>query len=218
MINPNVVEGQIAGGRVQGIGGVALRAPRLRRGRQPARHHLHGLPAAHGRPRCRSSNTATSRPRARARGLQGGGRRRRHRAPAGGGQRRGRRPRSLRRDHHPAAARPSRHPGPAQLIRPPHSTRPPAPARPLHGTGPRHKRDTAVSCRADPCPLVVVYDHKGTPIAHRGTTRAAFVFRGDRPPPRETATWLGPPSRTGNPLLDPAGKGTGNARCPIRAR
>ena len=52
MINPNVVEGQIAGGAVQGIGGVLLRAPRVRRRRQPARDDVHGLPAARPRPTC----------------------------------------------------------------------------------------------------------------------------------------------------------------------
>ena len=49
MINPTVVEGQIAGGTVQGIGGALVRAPRLRRRRQPARLHVHGLPAADDR-------------------------------------------------------------------------------------------------------------------------------------------------------------------------
>ena len=46
MINPNVVEGQIAGGTVQGIGGVLYEHLVLRRGRQPDRHDVHGLPAA----------------------------------------------------------------------------------------------------------------------------------------------------------------------------
>jgi carbon-monoxide dehydrogenase large subunit len=43
MINPNVVEGQIAGGVVQGILGSAPRASGLRRGREPARNDVHGL-------------------------------------------------------------------------------------------------------------------------------------------------------------------------------
>ena len=69
MINPDVVEGQIAGGVVQGIGGVLLRAHGLRRRRQPARHDVRRLPAADGGRGARSSSTATSRrrrPRTRA--------------------------------------------------------------------------------------------------------------------------------------------------------
>ena len=51
MINPNVVEGQIAGGAVQGIGGVLLEHLVYDERRQPARHDVHGLPVAHRRPR-----------------------------------------------------------------------------------------------------------------------------------------------------------------------
>ena len=49
MINPNVVEGQIAGGTVQGIGGVLYEHLGLRRRRQPARDDVHRLPAPHDR-------------------------------------------------------------------------------------------------------------------------------------------------------------------------
>ena len=48
MINPAVVEGQIAGARCRGSGRAA-RGLRLRRGRQPADDDLPRLPAAHGR-------------------------------------------------------------------------------------------------------------------------------------------------------------------------
>ena len=46
MINPNVVEGQIAGGAVQGIGGALYEHLAYDERRQPARDHVHGLPAA----------------------------------------------------------------------------------------------------------------------------------------------------------------------------
>ena len=47
MINPDVVEGQIAGGTVQGIGGVLYEELAYDDARQPARHHLPRLPGAH---------------------------------------------------------------------------------------------------------------------------------------------------------------------------
>ena len=43
MINPNVVEGQIAGGTVQGIGGVLYEELRYDDRREPARDDLPGL-------------------------------------------------------------------------------------------------------------------------------------------------------------------------------
>ena len=98
MINPNVVEGQIAGGVVQGIGGVALRAPRLRRRRQPRRHHVHGLPPARPRPRCPSIEYGhIETPSPGPGGYKGVGEGRRHRRAAGGRERGGRRPRTVRR-------------------------------------------------------------------------------------------------------------------------
>ena len=45
MINPSVVEGQIAGGSVQGIGGVLFEELAYDDGRQPTRYDVHGLPA-----------------------------------------------------------------------------------------------------------------------------------------------------------------------------
>ena len=47
MINPNVVEGQTAGGVVQGIGGVFYEHFRYDDAGQPDHDHVHGLPAAH---------------------------------------------------------------------------------------------------------------------------------------------------------------------------
>ena len=68
LINPMIVEGQIAGWRDPGHGRRAVRALRLRRRRQPARDHVHGLPACRRRRRSRSSSTArSSRPRPRTR-------------------------------------------------------------------------------------------------------------------------------------------------------
>ena len=62
MINPMVVEGQIAGGVVQGIGGVFYEHIGLRRRRQPAHHHVPRLPAADrrrgARPRVRPRRDA----------------------------------------------------------------------------------------------------------------------------------------------------------------
>ena len=55
MINPNIVEGQIAGGSVQGIGGVLYEHWAFDDDGNPLRHHVHGLPAArcHRSPRHR---------------------------------------------------------------------------------------------------------------------------------------------------------------------
>ena len=47
-INPMIVEGQIHGGLADGIGMALMEAMRVRRGRQPPRRVVHGLPAAHG--------------------------------------------------------------------------------------------------------------------------------------------------------------------------
>ena len=46
MINPNVVEGQIAGGVVQGIGGVLFEHLAYDEDGNPRRDDVHGLPAA----------------------------------------------------------------------------------------------------------------------------------------------------------------------------
>ena len=52
MINPDVVEGQIAGGVVQGIGGVLYEHMRLRRRRQPADAPRSSTTCCPPRPRC----------------------------------------------------------------------------------------------------------------------------------------------------------------------
>ena len=44
LLNPLLADGQVRGGFAHGVGGGALRARRLRRGRQPAHGHVHGLP------------------------------------------------------------------------------------------------------------------------------------------------------------------------------
>ena len=49
MINPNVVEGQIAGGTVQGIGGVLYEHLAYDDDGNPLAVHVDGLPAAHRR-------------------------------------------------------------------------------------------------------------------------------------------------------------------------
>jgi carbon-monoxide dehydrogenase large subunit len=83
-----------------------VRAPGVRRRRQPTRHDVHGLPAAHGGrgpgDRVRPRRDA----RARRRRIQGGRRGRRHRRAGGGGQRGGRRAGPVRRHDHPPAAGP----------------------------------------------------------------------------------------------------------------
>ena len=97
MINPNVVEGQIAGGVVQGIGGVLYEHMRLRRRRQPADHDVRRLPAAdRGRGadhRVRPHRDARRKPG----GRQGHGRGRRDRRRRRRHQRRRRRGRPPRR-------------------------------------------------------------------------------------------------------------------------
>ncbi len=45
-INPMIVEGQVHGGLADGVGHGAHAGDRVRRGRQPPRRVLHGLPAA----------------------------------------------------------------------------------------------------------------------------------------------------------------------------
>ena len=61
MINPNVVEGQIAGGTVQGIGGALLENLAYDDDGNPLSVDVRRLPAARPPPRCRRSSTATSR-------------------------------------------------------------------------------------------------------------------------------------------------------------
>ena len=98
MINPNVVEGQIAGGVVQGIGGVLYEHLAYDDDGNPRRHHVHGLPPAdRGRgahDRVRARRDAEPGPGR----VQGRGRRRRDRRAAGGGERGRRRARAVRRD------------------------------------------------------------------------------------------------------------------------
>ena len=65
MINPNVVEGQIAGGVVQGIGGVLYEHLAYDDDGNPLDDHVHGLPAADRGRGARRSSTGTSRRRAR---------------------------------------------------------------------------------------------------------------------------------------------------------
>ena len=47
LLNPLIVDGQIRGGFAHGVGGGALRADRLRRGRRPPDGHVHRLPVPH---------------------------------------------------------------------------------------------------------------------------------------------------------------------------
>ena len=92
MINPNVVEGQIAGGVVQGIGGVLYEHLAYDETGNPLGDDLRRLPAADrgrgARHRVRPHRDAGA---DQPRGLQGHGRGRRHRVAAGGDQRRRRR-------------------------------------------------------------------------------------------------------------------------------
>ena len=104
MINPMIVEGQIAGGVVQGIGGALYEAADLRRRRQPAHDDVHGLSAADrgrsARHRVRAHRDAVGdagRP-------QGDGRRRGDRLAARGLQRGRRRARARRRARRPHPA------------------------------------------------------------------------------------------------------------------
>ena len=97
MINPTIVEGQIAGGVVQGIGGVLLEHFVYDEHGQPAHDHVHGLPAPDrgrgARDRVRPHRDAG----VDARGLQGRRGGRRDRRARRGGQRGERRARARRR-------------------------------------------------------------------------------------------------------------------------
>ena len=106
MINPNVVEGQIAGGTVQGIGGALLEQLDWDEDGNPLVTTFvdYLLPTTTEVPDDRVRPRRD--PGGRARRLQGRGRGRCHRRPAGGGQRRGRRARPARREGHPPAAEP----------------------------------------------------------------------------------------------------------------
>ena len=109
MINPSVVEGQIAGGVVQGIGGALFEDLAYRRRRQPARDHVHGLSRAVGGggadARVRPHRDAEPRPGR----LQGRRRRRRDRRAAGRRQRGGRRALTVRRARDAPAGDPGAH-------------------------------------------------------------------------------------------------------------
>ena len=63
MINPMVVEGQISGGVVQGIGAVSVRAVRLRRLRAIPLPRPCSTTSSRRRPTCRSWRSATSKTR-----------------------------------------------------------------------------------------------------------------------------------------------------------
>ena len=71
MINPNVVEGQVAGGTVQGIGGALLENLAYDDRRQPAVLDVRRLPAAHGHRSAAHRIRARRDPRPRRRRLQG---------------------------------------------------------------------------------------------------------------------------------------------------
>ena len=106
MINPNVVEGQIAGGVVQGIGGALYEHLAYDDDGNPVDHHVHGLPAAHRVPRCPSSSTGTSRRRAPARAATRAWAKAAPSAPRRRRERGGRRALAVRRDGDPPAAHP----------------------------------------------------------------------------------------------------------------
>ena len=89
----------------------AARAPRVRRGRQPARDDVHGLPAADRGRRARHRVRAHRDTEPRPGRLQGRGRRRRDRRAARGRQRGGRRARAVRRDGDAPAAHAVAHRG-----------------------------------------------------------------------------------------------------------
>ena len=103
MINPNVVEGQIAGGTVQGIGGVLLEHFAYDEDGNPLATTFMDYLLPDRRPRCRSSSTATSRRIRPGPGrLQGRRRGRRDRRAAGRGERGRRRAGAVRRRRSPA--------------------------------------------------------------------------------------------------------------------
>ena len=100
MINPNIVEGQIAGGTVQGIGGVLYEHLAYDDDGNPLATTFmdYLLPTAAEVPVIEYGHVETPEPRTGR--LQGSRRRRRHRRPARRRQRGGRRALALRRDHH----------------------------------------------------------------------------------------------------------------------
>ena len=87
VINPAVVEGQIAGGLAQAIGTVLLEDMQLRRARQPDHRDLQGLPAARDRRRAGFRVRPRQHPVARRRRHARRGRRRRDHRAADPGQR-----------------------------------------------------------------------------------------------------------------------------------
>ena len=106
MINPNVVEGQVAGGTVQGIGGALLEHLAYDDAGNPVASTFvdYLLPTATEVPAHRVR--ARRDPRPGRRRLQGRGRGRRHRIAARGHQRHQRRAGTARRDRHPTARQP----------------------------------------------------------------------------------------------------------------
>ena len=106
MINPNVVEGQIAGGTVQGIGGALLENMVYDDDGNPLSSTFvdYLLPTATEVPADRVRPRRD--PRARRRRIQGLRRRRRHRLDTRGHQRRQRCTRPARRDADPTACEP----------------------------------------------------------------------------------------------------------------
>ena len=103
MINPNVVEGQIDGGTVQGIGGALLEHLAYDEDGNPVATTFidYLLPTMAEIPVIEHVHLETPGPGPGR--LQGCRRRRRHRRAAGGRQRRRRRPRPVRRRDHPPA-------------------------------------------------------------------------------------------------------------------
>ena len=120
MINPNVVEGQIAGGAVQGIGGALYEHLAYDDDGNPVATTFmdYLLPTATEVPMIEYGHIETPEPRSR--GLQGRRRGRRHRRAARGRQRGRRRARAVRRDGDPAAADPVADRGAARREDQPH--------------------------------------------------------------------------------------------------
>ena len=118
MINPNVVEGQIAGGCVQGIGGVLYEHLSYDEDGNPTATTFmdYLLPTSAEVPIIEYGHIET--PSAGPGGLQGRGRGRGHRRAAGRGQRGGRRPVALRRPGEHAAAEPGPDRGAHRRTRP----------------------------------------------------------------------------------------------------